>query len=381
MRLAIDATNIGPGGGITGLSYYLGEWVKMGRPEEIIIWASIPAVLSRFDSIGSNIRVEPFMVDKSSPARFLASRFFLARKIEKVRPDVLMTTLRMLPNCRIPQVVHHRNLWWQIHESFLTNFRKYGLQKAVRYLTQKRSYYYALRHSAANAYISRYMCELANAQYPPAKERNYPVQNGGLQCPFSDEEKDFEINRQRKPVIVAVQSDGEYKQSDLLLYMLREIKSRMPDVPWKLIIIGTVYQPENFQNLIDELDCRENVELTGYLPSVRIHDYFRNAFCHVLPSRLEGFGNTPLEAMAMGCPVVSSDCTAIPEVVGDAGILVPADDPKAFANGVMELYNNPDLRKGCIKKGFMRVKEFSWTKSARLMYEIFCKAAGRKTGE
>lgn len=378
MRLAIDATNIGPGGGITGLGYYLKEWMKMGRPEEIILWASRPGVLSMVESLGGNIRIEPFMVGKSSPVRFLAGQVILPRLIEKKRPDVLMSTLRMLHHCKVPQLVHHRNLLWQIYETFPQQL-KHGipLRLAFKNARKRREYYYALKHSAVNAYISQYMCDLASEQYAPSKPRNFAVRNGGLQSPYTDEEKLALISKERPATIVAVQSDGVHKQSDKLLYMMRCLLDKAPAVNWKLILVGTIYEENKFNALSDSLGVTSHVEKTGYLKPQQVYELFKTALCHVFPSKVEGFGNSPLEAMAMGCPVVASDCTAIPEVVGDAGILVAPENAEGFADGVLKIHDDAKLRGEFIARGFEQIKSFSWENSAKRMLELFNMVAGK----
>ena len=84
----------------------------------------------------------------------------------------------------------------------------------------------------------------------------------------------------------------------------------------------------------------------------------------VLPSLREGFGIPPLEAMACGTPVISSNGGSLPEVVGDAGILFDPRDPDELSSSLLAAINDEKLRKKLIDKGFVRVKHFSWAKTA-----------------
>lgn len=100
----------------------------------------------------------------------------------------------------------------------------------------------------------------------------------------------------------------------------------------------------------------------------------------IAPSLHEGFGITLLEAMACGIPVISSQCSAMPEVVGDAGVLVEPTDAQAIADAVCHLYNNPEYYEELVKKGQLRAKLFTWEKTAEEIAQIYEKLVfGRKS--
>jgi len=88
-------------------------------------------------------------------------------------------------------------------------------------------------------------------------------------------------------------------------------------------------------------------------------------------SSYEGFGLPVLEAMAAGCPVLSSNRSSLPEVVGDAGILVDPFNIEEVTNKMYELLTNKNLREECIEKGLIRAKEFSWENVARRFIKIY----------
>ena len=92
------------------------------------------------------------------------------------------------------------------------------------------------------------------------------------------------------------------------------------------------------------------------------------------PSRFEGFGVPVLEAMGAGCPVVASSATAIPEVVGDAGILLSPDDREAWTKALDRVLSEPELRDDLIRRGRERVKEFSWERSGLLQVAAYRQA-------
>jgi len=105
------------------------------------------------------------------------------------------------------------------------------------------------------------------------------------------------------------------------------------------------------------------VRFTGHVDDVELAALYRLADVFAFPSRFEGFGLPPLEAMAYGCPVVASNASAIPEVVGDAGLLVPPTDPSAWAAGIARLLQSEPLRGWLIAKGRVRATQFPWRRT------------------
>ena len=89
----------------------------------------------------------------------------------------------------------------------------------------------------------------------------------------------------------------------------------------------------------------------------------------VLPSLYEGFGLPLVEAMACGVPVIASNSSIIPEVVGDAGLLVPPTEPGAFAEAILRVRNDQDLRRAMIEKWLKQAAGFRWDKAARQILE------------
>jgi glycosyltransferase involved in cell wall biosynthesis len=92
---------------------------------------------------------------------------------------------------------------------------------------------------------------------------------------------------------------------------------------------------------------------------------YRHAALFVFPSKYEGFGIPPLEAMSVGCPVACSDVSSIPEVVGDAGAYFPPDDPAAIRDTVERVLDSDHERSELIRRGKHRCAQFSWRKCAQ----------------
>jgi glycosyltransferase involved in cell wall biosynthesis len=97
----------------------------------------------------------------------------------------------------------------------------------------------------------------------------------------------------------------------------------------------------------------------------------REAAVFAYPSRYEGFGLPPIEAMASGTPVVTSNVSSLPEVVGDAAVLIDPHDPAAIAEGIRRVLTSPTLRAELVAKGLARARLFSWEESVRRIREIY----------
>jgi glycosyltransferase involved in cell wall biosynthesis len=118
------------------------------------------------------------------------------------------------------------------------------------------------------------------------------------------------------------------------------------------------------------LGLQDSVELCGFLPEIELDALYRSACCLVYLSLYEGFGLPPLEAMSRGLPVVASNRSSVPEVVGDAGLLVDPEDESQAAQAVLALLEQPALRKKLIQAGYLQARRFTWEKAATAMCEL-----------
>jgi glycosyltransferase involved in cell wall biosynthesis len=127
---------------------------------------------------------------------------------------------------------------------------------------------------------------------------------------------------------------------------------------------------------IKELELSDAVIVTGYVPERDLPAMYSGALCFVYPSYFEGFGLPPLEAMQCGVPVIVGDRTSLPEVVGDAGILVDPFDVDALAAAIGKVISDSNLRTELGVRGLARAKLFNWQETARQTLAVYRKAAG-----
>ncbi|MCC7105604.1 MAG: glycosyltransferase family 4 protein [Chloroflexi bacterium] len=176
-----------------------------------------------------------------------------------------------------------------------------------------------------------------------------------------------------RPFVLFVGSLEPRKNLPLLLEAFRELR-REHDLELALVgQRGWLYAPI-FQRLA-ELGLGPYVRHIDGLPAKMLPAVYSAAELLAFPSLYEGFGLPLLEAMACGCPVVASDRAAIPEVVGQAGLLVPADDAAALAAAIRTLLEQPDMRAAYIRRGLERARSFSWEKAAAETLALYRRVA------
>lgn len=185
----------------------------------------------------------------------------------------------------------------------------------------------------------------------------YPKQNGP---------------RPENSLIVTNSADTTLKGLNFLLEAVARIRTKQPI---RLTVIGQPKKDGIIENLVAKLGLSDIVHFTGRIENEAFADYYAKATIAVVPSLYEGFGIPAAEAMACGVPLISTSGGALPEVVGDAGVIVPPADAKALAEAIERLLNAPEERKKYAQAGLARVHSvFSWEKAAEEVVEVYREA-------
>jgi glycosyltransferase involved in cell wall biosynthesis len=139
-----------------------------------------------------------------------------------------------------------------------------------------------------------------------------------------------------------------------------------------LLIIGDeISKYATLRRAVHRYKLHKYVRFFGFVPDTTLAVLYRLARVFVFPSLYEGFGFPPLEAMAAGAPVITSNVSSLPEVVGDAALLIDPLDPMAIADAMRRVLMDSDLREALRQRGYHRAKEFSWERSVRRVREIY----------
>ncbi|HCI82853.1 MAG TPA: glycosyltransferase family 1 protein [Ktedonobacter sp.] len=137
---------------------------------------------------------------------------------------------------------------------------------------------------------------------------------------------------------------------------------------------------EETRQLVADLKLEKKVLFLGRVTDLELVTLYSMADIFAFPSFFEGFGIPPLEAMACGCPVITSNVSALPEVAGDAALLIDPHDNDALADAILTLLHDESLRDGLRQKGYQRVQQYSWAESARKMLTIYNNLHDNKQG-
>jgi glycosyltransferase involved in cell wall biosynthesis len=159
------------------------------------------------------------------------------------------------------------------------------------------------------------------------------------------------------------------KNYPTLLRGFAEVVKKMPDV--KLLIAGKRgWMFDEIYKTVHDLGIDDNVRFLGYVPERDLVYLYNLATVFVWPSLYEGFGIPPLEAMQSGCPVITSNTSSLPEVVGKGAITVDPYDEKELADAMIKVLKDSELSKELIRKGFNQSRKFSWKLSADRFLDI-----------
>lgn len=163
-----------------------------------------------------------------------------------------------------------------------------------------------------------------------------------------------------------------HKNHIVLLQAIIMLKDRLPEL--HLILTGAEKQLGILADIRREAEyhgVKDRIHYLGHVSSGSLRTIYEHAAALVFPSGFEGFGVPLVEAFTLGVPVIAANNTSVPEVVGDAGLLVPTGDASAFASAIERVLTNKRLHSELIAKGYERTKLFSWGETARKTLAVF----------
>jgi glycosyltransferase involved in cell wall biosynthesis len=140
----------------------------------------------------------------------------------------------------------------------------------------------------------------------------------------------------------------------------------------KLVIIGDeVSKYPSLRQMVHRHKLDKHVRFLGFQPQETLASFYRLAGAFVFPSLYEGFGLPPLEAMACGTPVITSNVSSLPEVAGDAALLVDPYDVEALAKAMVRIFTDRPLRETLVGRGLARARQFSWAESVARIQSVY----------
>lgn len=180
------------------------------------------------------------------------------------------------------------------------------------------------------------------------------------------------IEAPREPIVLCVGAIQRRKNIVRLIEAFEQLRSQ-----WKLVLAGSFgFDSELARERIERSPRRGDIQVLGYVADSELEHLYRRASIFAFPSLDEGFGMPILDAMARGVPVLTSNTSAMPEVAGDAAVLVDPLDTAAIAQGLSRLAADSALRAHLIQAGFARAREFTWEKSVDATWQVYQELLG-----
>ena len=157
-----------------------------------------------------------------------------------------------------------------------------------------------------------------------------------------------------------------HKNINIIIEALR----KLPNIRLK-IICSRNYFSQNVEDLLKKYKMTHQVDFLGYIPDVEFKQIYHQALALVHPSLMEGFSLTGLEAMSLGCPVISSNSTCLPEIYQNSVLYFDPNNAKELISQIKKLQNNPELRENLINLGYQQIAKYSWNNTAKQTFSIY----------
>ncbi len=193
----------------------------------------------------------------------------------------------------------------------------------------------------------------------------------------NDKEKNKKVRKKYGipdgPYILSLCSLEPRKNIDSVIKAFAKIvkQENIPDL--SLVLVGP--KAWGLEKLFAELEAstavKDRIIITGFMDNEDLAPIYSDALLFIYPSFYEGFGLPPLESMQCGTPVITSDTTSLPEVVGNAGIMVDPTKLDAICQALLSIYRSPSLREDLSKRSLERANKFSWEKCAQATVDAY----------
>ena len=182
----------------------------------------------------------------------------------------------------------------------------------------------------------------------------------------------LERDRSKRPYVLSVAGSDPMKNVETLVEAFAKLPPHLRE-SHDLVLAGDLRNRSQVHARVRQLSLESQTLFPGVVAEDQLLALYQHAAVFVFPSRYEGFGLPVLEAMACGCPVISSNASSLPEVFGDAGLSADPSDAAAFACHMEHVLSDIGFRQELCRKGLARASQFSWDQTAREMVKVYTK--------
>jgi glycosyltransferase involved in cell wall biosynthesis len=364
MRIAIDARKLRDFGIGTYIRNVLIELARLDHSTEYVLLCK-PDDVAMMPALGPNFR----LVQERAGLYSISEQIRLPMALSRERVDLLHEPHYTLPpatRCRAVVTIHDC-----IHLMF-----PQSLPNRLAYVYARSSIWMAARRADRVMTVSEASKRdiLHFVDIPPDK---ISVIHNAIDERFLRPTDEAQMDRVRQryqlndPFALYVGNIKPHKNVERLIDAFGRARAGgLEDL--RLVIVGEdVSKYPGLRQAVHRHRLDKFVRFLGFQPHETLSSFYRLARVFVFPSLYEGFGLPPLEAMACGTPVVTSNVSSLPEVAGGAALLVDPHDSDAIAEAICKAVSDEDLRKTLIDKGTARARDFSWAQSVAAIHKIY----------
>jgi glycosyltransferase involved in cell wall biosynthesis len=364
LRIAIDARKLRDYGIGTYVRNLLRQLSRLDQTTEYVVLCR-GGDCEIVSELGSNFRAVP----ETSPGYSVREQFLVPRDLRREKADLFHSphyVVSPLTPCK--QVVTIHDCIHLRFPQYLPNRLGYAYAKSFLWIATHQSDRIMTVSEASKRDILEYF------NVPPQK---IDVIYNGIDDRFSTPPPEEDVIRVREryqldgPFILYAGNIKPHKNVERLIEAFHTFRHNGFEHVKLLIIGDEVSKYATLRRAVHRHKLHKHVRFFGFVPDRTLAILYRLATVFVFPSLYEGFGLPPLEAMASGTPVITSNVSSLPEVVGDAALLIDPHDSDAIADAMQRVLSDPALQKAMRERGLARAAHFSWDRSIRRVREIY----------
>ncbi|MBI3951519.1 MAG: glycosyltransferase family 4 protein [Acidobacteria bacterium] len=366
MRIGIDAHAIGSQ--LTGNETYIKNLIlalaQIDQVNEYVLFFTRPDVAQAWEGRFPNFRVQ--MIRPHTPYARIPLSFPIA--LYKTGVELLHVQYTAPPFYRKPIVVTIHDLSFEHFPQFFTPKERFFFKRTIPRTARR-----AVKVLTVSEYSRQDL--IHSYRLPPEKVVVTPNGVGPEFTPVRDPgrldrlRKKYRIERE---YLLSVGNLQPRKNLARLIQAYTHLRDSVEEFHCQLVIVGR--RAWLYKSIFHEAHRSRyagDVILTDYVPETDLPGLYSGATAFVYPSIFEGFGLPVLEAMACGTPVITSNSSALPEVVGDAGLMVDPYNEEALAKAILRVVDDAQLRARLSKQSLLQAAKFSWRRTAELTLEVY----------
>jgi glycosyltransferase involved in cell wall biosynthesis len=368
MRIAIDARKLRDFGIGTYIRNILTGLSRLDRETEYVVLCR-PDDVESGDVLGRNFR----MVPEPAPLYSVSEQFRIPMALAREHVQMLHE-----PHYVLPPLVRCRSVV-TIHDCIHLMFPQY-LPSRLAYVYAKGSMWSAARKATRILTVSE-ASKRDILRFFDVRPEKVAVIYNAIDERFLAPADPARVDQARQryqldhPFVLYVGNIKPHKNIERLIDAFGRARPNCPD-RLKLIIIGDeISKYPALRQSVHKHKLDKHVRFLGFQPAETLSAFYHLADAFIFPSLYEGFGLPPLEAMACGTPVVTSNVSSLPEIAGGAALLVDPYDVDAIAAGICQAVMDQPVRQDLIARGRERARSFSWEQSVRHIHQIYMEVA------